>query len=91
LVNAGEPALAQAYAKQWVLPDSLVAVAPAAVAAAAEARAAAHLPLALPANRVLLVDEEEQLDRCRCVLCRLLCVCMPSIALLTEQWRGGLT
>jgi hypothetical protein len=69
LIEAGEPALAQSYAEQFGLPTDLVDAAPAAVAAAAKARAAAHLPLALPADRVLLVDQEARLDRCRCVLC----------------------
>ena len=77
-MRADEPALAQAYARQWGLPDSLAAAEPAAVAAAAEARAAAHLPLALPVDRVLLVDQEAQLDRCRRGLCVLFCVCTLS-------------
>jgi uncharacterized caspase-like protein len=63
LVEAGEPALAQTYAQQFGLPDVLLTAAPAAVAAAAEARAAVHLPLDLPADRVLLADEEAHLDR----------------------------
>jgi hypothetical protein len=64
LVEAGEPALAQTYAQQFGLPSGVVEAAPTAVAAAAEARAAAHLPLDLPPDRVLLADQEAHLDRC---------------------------
>lgn len=63
LIEAGEPALAQGYVEQFGLPAGLVEAAPAAIAAAAEARAAAHLSLMVPPERVLLVDTEAQLER----------------------------
>lgn len=68
LMEMGEPALAQGYAEQFGLPAGLADAAPAAVAAAAAQRAAAHLPLRLPPDRVLLVDDEAQLDRAAALL-----------------------
>jgi hypothetical protein len=90
LVEAGEPALAQTYAQQFGLPDNLIHAAPAAVAAVAEVRAAAHLPLDLPADRVLLADEDVHLDRCvLLVFIRILFTCMTDDAQRSCVSRGN--
>ena len=63
LVEAEDAALAETYRDQFGLPASLVDVSEGTVAAAATARAAAHLSLDLPEERVRFVDSGAQLHR----------------------------
>lgn len=74
MVSMGNAALAEKYRVQFGLPEGLVDVTTAAVEAEAAQRAAAHLPLALPPERVMLADCEADLERCAAAAVSLQCV-----------------